>query len=473
MAALRYLIAIVLLAALATVATCYAARTVNLQWRDNCEGPLLAVAARMRHESPTHAWFEGPEYTIASYGPLYYRAVAWAGSFAERPSLTPGRVISLVAMLLTAALLGAWVYRRTRLPELGLVTVLFVLVGVPVAEWIPFARVDATALLFTAAATIVAAKKADTRAMVASAVLVVIASLARQTAACSALPVAVYWWCQGESRWASKYLALVGLLGALAWGGLHFGSHGYWLDAAINSQLAAMRVSEGLKLGTRLVISPLGVAAVAVLIHARLNGVRLSQSLPAVALVTSFLYQVVMGCKLGSSVNYLLEPSCWVAVVVVEHGFAPLASINRFRTLIGIGVLAAAAAVHPAREMMALPNDRREAPIEYEHVRTAIQQLGVSDGELLVEDRLVDLALAASVEPRVNDPFAYYLRAANGTLDAEPLAEDIHRGKIKLLILSRPAPANWVWPEPVSSAMKSRFMLWKTTTNLLMYCAEE
>lgn len=142
-------------ALLLTIATVVAFNTYRVfhRHRSYGEGPIVALAERMRSEPVSVAWLHEPPYTLSCYGPGYYwaiNAVAAAGGW--RNSLLPGRLVSLFSALVAAALAALAAGWRTRRIELGLLAALLFLVSLPVNEWLPYARVDLLAVACTAAA---------------------------------------------------------------------------------------------------------------------------------------------------------------------------------------------------------------------------------------------------------------------------------------------------------------------------------
>ncbi|MEE9602076.1 MAG: hypothetical protein V3V75_02135, partial [Thermoguttaceae bacterium] len=185
----KTLVTVTILAALAAVALGFVAGVFDLKTKDYGEGPILAMVERMRHQTVTADWLQGPEHTVTCYGPGYYWSVL--ATSAAMPgwqrTLIPGRLVSLAAALAVAALIAAVVARRVGSVPLGLFAALIFLTWPVTDFWVPFHRTDVLAVLFGLSAY-VAASSDNRRGLLIAALLIGVGSLVKQTVALSAAP---------------------------------------------------------------------------------------------------------------------------------------------------------------------------------------------------------------------------------------------------------------------------------------------
>ena len=126
-------------------------------------------------------------------------------------TLIPGRLVSVAAAFLTAVVIVIVVGRRTASAACGL-TAGVLYVGYPIiAYWFHDYRVDALACFFAVAAY--AVPDLPRRGLLASALLVVVGSVVKQTVALAAVPVFIHLLLVGRRRDALFYLGGVAALG--------------------------------------------------------------------------------------------------------------------------------------------------------------------------------------------------------------------------------------------------------------------
>ncbi|MCC5876995.1 MAG: DUF2029 domain-containing protein [Candidatus Sumerlaeia bacterium] len=119
---------------------------------DREEGFLLNQALTLRGGGSIYAPVgEEPPWVVGNYTPVY-PAIVGLLHFPETPSLAVGRVVVLLSVLGIMALLAVALALNRRVIPVALLAPLLFLVTNDVYYWIPFARVDFTALLFTIAA---------------------------------------------------------------------------------------------------------------------------------------------------------------------------------------------------------------------------------------------------------------------------------------------------------------------------------
>ncbi|HVA47009.1 MAG TPA: hypothetical protein VNH11_11635 [Pirellulales bacterium] len=400
------------------------------------EGPIVALAERMRTDPVSASWLSEPPYALTCYGPAYYwaiNAVAEAGGW--RNSLVPGRLVSLVAALAAAALAALAAGRQTRNFDLGLLAAILFLVSLPVSEWLPYARVDMLAIAFSAAAYL--AVGPGRRRLAASALAIAAGSLVKPTVALNALPIAAHLAATRRWRDAGFFVSLVAGLGAVAWGAVHWASDGFFLSGVLLGNRNPMYLWRGYLFTHQFLLSPLAVGALMVVAWRFVaSPQRFAQSLFGLGFVLSLAMSAVLVCKRGSEINYFLETALLAALAIVVDGAAWLWTLDARRTRLAVGLLAVVLAVPHLREIRRRGRSPTKESPSYE---TAQRWLAgeTSDVGLLADGRMVQVALAAGHRPWLNDSFLYMLLVDNGTLDAAPLVERLRDGRIKWLFLRK------------------------------------
>jgi len=148
---------------------------------DYDEGVNLHAAWLLSQGQSIYIPLDPNRFVSAPYTPLYYLLVAlplrWTG-----PALEWGRLLSLLATLGTAALLGGMAARATRRWPIGLLCALFYLALSPVQFWACLYKQDMLAILFTVAGLYVVQRWTDHRAVYWAVPLFALAFFTKQTA---------------------------------------------------------------------------------------------------------------------------------------------------------------------------------------------------------------------------------------------------------------------------------------------------
>jgi hypothetical protein len=431
------------------------------QLPDQGEGTLLTMIERMRREPISRRWLEGPELTLSPYGPAYYWIVEGASTVMPwRQTVIPGRLVSLAATLLTAALIALVIGRAARNVEPALLGAIAFLAAPPVHTWGMMHRVDSLAMLCALgtylwlggrgepgrrleAATDAAAGggkiEPHTSAawlLAGSAVCAALGSLAKQTVAFSAIPVVLYLFGQRRFRAAVLYALAVGGLGAIAWWTLDRLSGGYYFAGAVRGNICRMSLRHGFWAGHAFLATPLGVAAAAVVLGQFVRGPgRAIRSVYWIAWITSTLIATGLSCKEGSTSSYFLESCALGAVLLGVDLLAPFWSLHRGRAL-AAGLLLAAALAAP--DVQLIRRHGLRFPVEPYGGKLIAQHLaGAGNGYVLSDGQHLAAVLQAGCRPLVNDPFLYRVMVQSGVLSPRIMLDAIEQGRVKYLVLKR------------------------------------
>ena len=249
-------------------------------------------------------------------------------------TLIPGRLVSLVAALGTAVLIG-WVLRREGFTlEVALAGMLVYLASKPVIDWTPFYRVDNLAVLFVVASYAVAGS--FRRGWLPAAVLLAFGSLVKQTAVLAALPIAASLCMHRRFREAASFAAGTAGLVAAAWLALDWSTGGYASALGVRANLQkALDPAMGISFSYEFLCTPAAVAALASLASAYIaRGAGVFGSLYAFAFLSETALATALVLKNGSAYNAFLVPSALAAICVCTFGLGPLAGLDRRRTAV-------------------------------------------------------------------------------------------------------------------------------------------
>jgi dolichyl-phosphate-mannose-protein mannosyltransferase len=457
--------------ALVMAAGLYLARALDHGHRERCESSFQAVVDRLRHEPVSGQWLQSPHLTLCAYGPGHF----WAALGLEQlsggqiDSRVSGRLVSLLALLATAALLGRLVARHTASFDRGLLTALLYVVSPVAYYWIPANRVDALAVLFVAAAY--ASLGSSRRSVLVCAALLALGSLVKQPVALSAGAVFVHllvWRRVGD---ALTFAVAVAVLGSALWLGLNWHSDGYYLAIAVKGNLNRMILSKGLVLAAWFLAYPFGLACLAAVGVVTRAGLRRDPraSLFCLGFCASVLLGLVMGCKEGAYINYFLEASALGSVLIGvcpwTFRFAERRPLVRWALpVLLVAPNLCALALFPGSSET-LPNER---------ALKAILATQREPQPLLADLKWIDSVLASNHWPAVNEPYMLRMTVESHCLDARPIVAAMARGDIPLLVLDRSLQSHLEeqvpdWPQPVLDAMAAHYEPLTTAPGLFVY----
>ncbi|MDX9753545.1 MAG: glycosyltransferase family 39 protein [bacterium] len=197
---------------------------------DNSEGVLLYQGVRLAQGQFLYSPLDAFPYLVDNYPPVYplfLAAVFWLTG----PVFWWPRLLSLVATLLTAVLLGAWIRRRTGEWAAAWLGGLAYLLFYHVYDWGALGRVDALGVLFAVSGLWVFARWGRWQGAVP---LFLLALFTRQTLFAAPLAVFFTLWQGKENHGAReagpavalRFLLTLGVLGALGLGLLMLGTGG-------------------------------------------------------------------------------------------------------------------------------------------------------------------------------------------------------------------------------------------------------
>jgi hypothetical protein len=442
-----------LLAAALVVTGLHVIRSLDLS-QDDFEGSMMVVSQRMSQGFPNPEWIAKLPYTVSPYGPAYPALARVVSSIDPRPgSLIPGRLLSLIAGLLTAALVGLVIRRATNSDALALASATMYLNYSGLSYWLHECRVDALAVLFAVAAYVTSG--VSRRGLAISAVMVVAGSLVKQTVAFAAVPIVLHLIIVGRIRQAGLYTLGVLALAGVVWGALFYASGGYYLDLGLRNHRAFSPARAAVYAGWFFREPFTVITLLAALRAALVDPVSVVRCRYFVAAAVAAGLAAVLSGLEGSHRNYYLEAAALASVVLALYGINPLWKRSRKWTSVLLSVASVVVIVGQTGKAVHDVQSVKRAP-------DLTSALGAAQAPyILADSNRIASVTSAGLVPAVNDPFLYRILARNRMIDAGRLADDLRAGRVGGLVLSRPLEQYSIdgktWPAEIVDAMKSHF----------------
>ena len=225
-----------LVAAMAVVAARDVVRVFDRGWSQYGEGSLLAIVERWRVEPAGPGWVAHELHAEPLWAGVLRGGVGAGRVTPWDHTLVPGRLVSCLAGLATAALLGVIARREGCSAEVAAFAPLAFLASPYVMSWTPCYRVDNLTVFFTVAAY-AAAAGSSRRSWVAAAVLLAAGSLVKQTAVLAAVPIVA--WLVIRRRFAATVAFAILMMGLTlaAWLAYDRATRGYAVSLGVRANL--------------------------------------------------------------------------------------------------------------------------------------------------------------------------------------------------------------------------------------------
>ena len=350
----------------------------------------------------------GASFTAANYPPLYI-----LGASIGDPFIT-GRLLSIAATLSVAGLI-AW-RGRAGGRTVPAVVALGWLALAPIAIWGPALKPDLLALAFTVGAVL----SLERRRASLSAVLIVLAILAKPTAIVVAVALLVWIVTRDRAllqRW-SVTVAIGTVISAIALA--PFGYADLWKHVIVWNALpwsveqAALLVFLGVVLLAALVGG-------AIVTHA-IRG-------PVAAYCLAGAVIVLLGGREGATINYLLDLSAAASLALVSAAPA-LARAPHYPAIALANLVLAVALIDP---LGIVPGRTATTGAWGDPARiTSVAAALAGDESVLAEDS--GLLIATGHRVTVDDLFLWSRLVAQGTIDPLPLLEDVRAARFTAIV---------------------------------------
>jgi hypothetical protein len=398
---------------------------------DYGEAPLVDQAMRLAAGQNIYRLdISEPPYTIANYPPLYVLTLVPFVNLG--PTFLAGRLITILSALATAVFLGQIVYTLHKNRAVAVATSLIFLAMPYVLHWSGLLRVDMLALACSTAALFLLVRwPAERWSLVAAGLLLVAAIYSRQSYGLAAPLAALVWlWTQQGWRRALTLALIVGglalalfvILNLLTGGGFFF-----HIITANANEFGWERLGRHL--------NELGQAIPLMLILGGLYLIfgRRQPGWPLIApyLIGAALSALTIG-KVGSNVNYLLELSAALSLVVGSLLVWSRPYSWRYAALLvllalQIGLLLETS-MNLAVDFWLTP--RRAATSALRSLQESLQEI---EGPILADEFMGLLTMAD--RPLYLQPFEFTQLARAGLWDQTPLVNEIEEQAFPLILI--------------------------------------
>jgi 4-amino-4-deoxy-L-arabinose transferase-like glycosyltransferase len=433
---------------------------------DGGEGVLLEVTSVMARGETVYRGLNEPPYYIAPYPPVYF----WLSSLFMGPGaygFLGGRLVSALAALLLAVLLGSWLHRRAG-PTAALCGVAFFLIHPLTLGWSALFRSDMLALLFAGSALMLFSRwesRPSFRCDLLTALLLSLACLTKQTFLAGFVAVGLTLLLEDWRR-ALRFVAI----GALSLGvpllALHLATGGRFYEQVVTGNVLPYSLHQAVSLLGFYLLASLGLLALAAG-NLAFTGWRRDRLWYFYLLAT--LVAVAASGRAGAFYNYYVELHLALVVLAAlgiaawerrrrRTGFAH--ALVLLQLLVLGGALSLPPYLHsPARALReeALPALRGELPRWY---RLGMKTEGLRPwlerypGPVLAENLGNIVALGRT--PWVGDAHVLFELARLGRWDPNPVLAMIERGEFALIVLQRPED-NPRFPATVLARIRERY----------------
>lgn len=442
------------------------------------EAIVYDQAARIVNGHALYQAVGDPNYSATAYGPLYYWCAAALQALVG-PGFTAGRVLSFVAGMAAAALIGRLTYQRTRHTAAGVLAAGLFLVGSfsEEAPWYAFYKEDVLGIAFALAAIVLLSGGVGTRRIVGAAVFASLAILTKQSLVAAAVAGAL--WCVPLGwRRVGLFAAVVVVIVGGTSAALELTSHAFVLNTIemnMNpTSLLALRTNLQLLVEYQVVQGV--TCAAAFVLGARALGLRTVLRDPLVLYGLCAIAPLVGLAKVGSNYNYLFELAAALSVFTVvviwractSHDFRIVDWLTLVIVLAGlsaeIGLHARATLTQNLRVLPAMTTLPAAIDVANRQFDPVLERVRAEPGTVLA-DPLDVLPLAG--HEIYFEPYIFSILNVQGRWDAQPVVNRICHDDIHLVVLGYPldvAPLRGYhgygfWPPAVLDAFKAKLTL--------------
>jgi type IV secretory pathway TrbD component len=435
-------------------------------------------AARILRGEALYQPLGHPSYTVASYTPLFYVLMA-ATQAVGGPGLLAGRFVSVVATVVTAALLGRLAAGQGRGVVAGaLAGLLFVAFGFPTPfPWFALAKEDVLGVAFGVGSIAVLVSGRDRPRVVVSGLLAAMAILTKQPLIAALVAGLVSLWLCDRRRVLLFGLASVGPVLAVV-AASELSTHAF-LANTVFANVQPFRVDvlltslAGFKAYQA---GPVALTAVAVVRRLYVRKSFEDILLPAYCVVSAL---PLLGlASVGSAQNYWIELAAATSVLAASEIWWWLRGPDLRSRLVGaalalvplVNVVVAGRLALIWLPALAQYADPAGTQAEFAAV---LERVRSTPGEVVAEP--LD-ALALAGKPALVEPWAADALYQSGTWDIGPLVDRVCNGDIQLAVLAHALDDSVVayqdygiWPAPLIDALRQKMVLQGTRAGRYLY----
>ncbi len=453
---------------------------------DYGEAPVYSLALRVVTGQPLYQPIDRYPFTIANYTPLFY----WVGAALYSligPGFGPGRVLSLIAGVFTAVLLGLIAARRPGGPWVGaFAAALFLALAFPGGvPWLGLYRVDMFGVALSIGSVAVLSFRQTLRASLAAGMLAGLALLTKQTLFAAVLAGTLWLWLDGRRVYAGAFAATALITFSIPCAVLE-ATTGAFLQSAVFSNLNPFDLGVGSRLLREFIVAQwLPLLLAAMYLAACRPWQATDRRLLVLYWIASSLSLLGLG-KVGANHNYWIEFAAATAILAAQGAASILRSAEPRLAVVGAVslVLVVGVAFRGPEGILASARGLRS---DLESLRTTtpdaqfdrlIERVRREPGEVMAEP--MDVLVLAG-RPVEFEPLIFTFMEAAGYWQAAPMLTRICSGQIRLVVLaySLDEAADimqgqfHVWAPAIVSALRETMMLDRLEAARFVYTPRE
>jgi hypothetical protein len=391
------------------------------------DGYAVDDMLRLARGNALYPSLSDPPHVVLVYTPIFFALGAAAVSLGADP-FAAGRLLVLMSMLGSVAMVTIAGYRRTG--WVAIVIGLGLILSPIQWPWSLVIRPDTLAILCSVAAVLVAFReRIEGGSVVLAAVLCVAAVFSKQSALAAPAAIALQLMIR-DRRGAFVFIGVYVSMTAAIAVALHGVTNGVFFFHTITANANPFSGERIVSMVGRFLIgNPLFVAVLVVMVTSALQRQKLSG--PGSYALISMITALGVG-KIGSSLNYFLEPTLAVALwAALEFPVRWISPSSRVRAAVVsaavavTGIVAIVSGLHQLRGHAAV---RAAFPLHSE----LSARLEAIPGPVVCDDATLLVAAGKAVHYR---PFIMAQLAAAGVWDQRPFLEELDRGEIALIVM--------------------------------------
>jgi glycosyl transferase family 87 len=472
------------LPALSACATLFAAAlaAVKPMSADYGESIVYSHALRVVHGQPLYQPIDTYPFTVANYTPVFY----WVGAALYSllgPGFGPGRVLSMIAALATALMVGIIASRRVGGPWVAaFAAALFLALAFPGGvPWLGLYRVDLLGVALSIGSVAVLSYRRSMRAAAVAGVLAGLALLTKQTLVAALLAGTLWIWLDRRHAHAGAFVAAALLTLGIPCVVLEVSTRAF-LQNTVLSNLNPFDLSvEGSLLREFVVAQWLPLVLAVVYLGLRRPWQTSAERLVPLYWVAASVSVFALG-KVGANHNYWIEFAAATAILAARGAASVLRTATPGLAAVGAaglilvvgadfggpeGILGVARLDRSGIESLRTPTPNDEFERLVGRVRDA-------PGDVLAEP--MDVLVLAG-RPVEFEPLTFSFLLASGYWQAAPIVNRICSGQIRMVVLGYPldeaADIRFgqypVWAPPILSALQDTMVLERGQATRFLY----
>jgi hypothetical protein len=408
-------------------------QTSNPDETSNPESLFVLHSVEVSEGKPLYTDFRKPPYNVTQYTPVHYFVLAFLKRSFDlnmQQLFVWGRRL----MLLLASCIGLAIFLNGKKQTQNIIyslTAALIFVG-SYMLW-PLActnRADIPATLFSIIAIVIFAQNAK-YSLYLSIPFLLLAFYTKHSFVSAPAAIGLYLLINAQFARAIKFSAIFAALAGLIWFLMHIATNGMSTLNLVGTNIAPMKFQN-----VRLVMGAfLQTAALPLILSFSGFSRQWRNNLVAIYLVVSLLLAIFATAKVGSSMNYLLEPlaaSCLLIPAALKRALEA-SSISKVCLTAAFVILAI-----PQINFLKFTLDT----LHFKNDESAKMIASQATGLVISDNPRISVS---SPKPFLVDPYVYSYLESKGKWDSSELLSMIRSGKIQYLILLAPLERPLTW----------------------------